>query len=591
MRSLGTDSPMIKNRFFSTEQATGHRTSAWLSLLLVFFSLSACVPNKMYRTDSIEPRPHHTMAYVEFDDQGDLWSERQLSRALGQIEKANENPNGSVVFLFIHGWYHNAAQGDSNVEAFSKVLDGIARNAKEDETLDKPMIGVYIGWRGKALIQSLNALSFYGRAFATHRIAGSVATETLLRIMTTAKRNPNSKVILVGHSFGGQILERAVTQALVAAVLAQEAGETSIPVDLIVLVNPAAKAVQTKQFIGVLARNRVKLYRTDADGNRYEVPLIVSVTSAGDWATGIAFPAGLYVTSVFKRYRKYAETDCSPVKSQREVYTHTGGHLRPLLSHVLTAEPLPEGVPPPNMMDTATIQRRFDTVTRQDVYTFDGEKHRFTIRRRPYAFNDTPYWVMRVPRSLIPDHSAIFRFNSIRLLLAILSVTGVLEPDVTAELVKESGIEATGLAAVSSGGILFSDRSRRVYKVEPGTEQPLFISCIPRTMRPADQIGLHVREDRIWTVTNALKEGSDDEFITRVASGPLTADTLTVDREIELTGSRRFVSSAVDVSGNRVFLSAERSNGTQTAYADTRGGHVEHPRVPLQDQQLVGVGR
>ncbi len=500
------------------------------------------------------------MAYVEFDDQGDLWSETQLTRTLDEIEKANENPNGSVVFLFIHGWFHNASKGDSNIEDFSNLLDGIVRTARENEVSEQPMVGVYVGWRGKAMIKPLNFLSFYTRAFATNRIAGSVATETLLRIMTTAKRNPNSKVILIGHSFGGQILERAVTQSLVGAVLGQEVGDVSMPVDLIVLVNPAAKAVQTKQFIEVLARNRIKLYRTDAEGNRFEVPLIVSVTSAGDSATRIAFPAGVYVTSIFKRYRKYAETDCSPVKSQRAVYAHTGGHMRPLLSHIVTAEPLPEGVETPGMLETATIQRRFDAVTRQDVYTFDGEGHRFTIRKRLYAANNTPYWVIRVPRSLIPNHSSIFRFNSVRFLVAILSMTGVLQAGVTGELEQGSGIEATGLAALSSGDILFADRSRRVYGIEPGTEQSFFISCLPRALRLADQIGLHTWQDRIWLVTNALQEGADDEFVTRIASGPLRAKDFTVDREIQLPGSRRFVSSTLDGSANRVFLSTERSD-------------------------------
>jgi hypothetical protein len=539
-------------------RVSGVSAAARLGFFCVFICLSACVPNKMYRVDNIEPRAHHTMTYVEFDDQGDMWSENQLTRILDEIEKANQHPNGSVVFLFIHGWYHNAAQGDSNVEDFSSLLDDFARTVKEDEASDQPVIGVYIGWRGKAMIKPLNVFSFYTRAFATSRIAGSIATETILRISTTAKRNPNSKVILIGHSFGGQILERAITQSVVGAMLGQEVGEVSLPVDLAVLVNPAAKAVQTKQFIEVLARNRIKLYRTNTEGDRFEVPLIVSVTSAGDWATRVAFPAGVYFSSIFKRYRKYTETDCSPVTSQRAVYAHTGGHMRPLLSHIVTAEPLPEVIEKPGMLDTTTIRRRYDALTRQEIYMFDGEKHRFTIQKRPYAANNTPYWVIRVPRSLIPNHSAIFNFNSVRLLVAFFSMTGALRPGITGELVRESGIEATVMIALPTGGILFADRSRRVYGIEPGTELPMFISCLPRATRPADQIGLHIWQDRIWLVTSALQEGADDEFNTRIASGPLRAKNFTVDRGIQLPGSRRFVSSAIDGPANRVFLSAEQ---------------------------------
>ncbi len=43
----------------------------------------------------------------------------------------------------------------------------------------------------------------------------------------------------------------------------------------------------------------------------------------------------------------------------------------------------------------------FDPVSGQTVFSFDGTDNRFTIRPLVGAVNDTPYWIMRVPRQLI----------------------------------------------------------------------------------------------------------------------------------------------------------------------------------------------
>ena len=52
----------------------------WMTLLLAL--LLGCVPNRMYRLESVEVGTPSSLAFIEFDDQGELWTPTQLSHAL-----------------------------------------------------------------------------------------------------------------------------------------------------------------------------------------------------------------------------------------------------------------------------------------------------------------------------------------------------------------------------------------------------------------------------------------------------------------------------------------------------------------------------
>ena len=51
----------------------------------------------------------------------------------------------------------------------------------------------------------------------------------------------------------------------------------------------------------------------------------------------------------------------------------------------------------------------YDPVTRLQTWSAEGEKLRYSIHQNPRSWNDTPYWVMEVPPSIIPDHSTDLR--------------------------------------------------------------------------------------------------------------------------------------------------------------------------------------
>ena len=110
------------------------------------------------------------------------------------------------------------------------------------------------------------------------------------------------------------------------------------PVDLAVLVNSASPALGTKKFVDILRRHSVRSYRpcisrqtrypnaspsasstvlshsqvqrlpcSGGDNADYLEPVLVAVTSEGDVATRLAFPAGQGITGMTKIFRKENE--------------------------------------------------------------------------------------------------------------------------------------------------------------------------------------------------------------------------------------------------------------------------------------------
>ncbi len=533
--------------------------------VLLITGLAACTANKMYRPVSIEELPGYTMAYIELDDQGEMWSPAQLSRALAHIEQVNQGPRGALLVVFVHGWQHNASPKDKSLRGFQRFLDQLAELEREMSAgAPRPLVGVYLGWRGRSgAIPVLNKLTFWSRAGAVRRVAGISATEAIYSVLTAAKRNPRSKALLMGHSFGGQIVELALSQALVATLLTSGEREVDFPADLVVLVNPAAKSLAAKQLIDALERNRIRLYRTDADGERFVRPLVVSVTSRADLATGLAFQGGTFLSSIFKNFRKYGRDYCSPLGRQRAFYVRTPGHNRTLHNLEVSSAPLPPAAAESAEPLAAAIRhmkREYDPVSQQHSYSFNGRKHRFTLKRRPRALNDTPYWIMSVPPSLIPNHAITFDHDLIALLGALLAITGALEPESTTTMVREDGVRPLGMTVLPSGELIFVDRSRRIYGVLPGTDQAVPLTCLPHIGQPDDRIGFAAAGESVWLAMNRpVGRGTSEEFRTEVLKGEFREQGIEVEEPIPLAGELRFAAAAIDPGGQKLYLASGTS--------------------------------
>jgi hypothetical protein len=519
-----------------------------------------CVGNRMYRIESVETTPNYTLSYVEFDDAGEMWAPSQLERAVAQVEQANETNDGCVFILFIHGWQHNASQKEeegkrSNVAGFKQMLDMIGRYVSTTEGKQaRKVVGVYLGWRGLAAkFRPLKPFTFWGRFQTARHIAGISGTEAVYRLTLTAKANPRSTVILAGHSFGGLILENTLSQALVGHLAQDPEQQGSFPADLVILINPATPSIWAKQLVDMMDRYRVKLNRKDLEGSLLDRPLVVSVTSIGDSATRVMFPFGLTIGTLFVNMRKYGDEYCNPVTKQKHYILHTPGHTKALHSHAVEAVPLDrveKGAAPPGLAPLNLEAGPFGLA-------FDGAEHRYAIEKRLSAYNDTPYWIMRVPTSLIPDHSDIFRRDLVHLIRALLAYSGALRPDLETILVRESGIEPLAVVAMPDGDVVFLDRSRRLYVIPKDESTPVFLSCAPTDLSPGESIGSTEYEGKIATTVNyAVKGAKKGHFRTEIVELSV-ADDVVETKRTRLDATTRFRAASADFARNRLYLATE----------------------------------
>jgi hypothetical protein len=530
-------------------------------LILLAVLVAGCTKQQMYRPDNVEKGPGYTLGFIEFDDQGEPWSPAQAERVIEAIERANRSPNGAIVIVFVHGWKNNASVEQERkdgyiLNGFNKLLTELTRLTRAmDPTSPPEVVGVFIAWRGKSA-KFLQDLSFWGRRKAARRVASPAATGTLFELLTTAQDNPRSRAALVGHSFGGLLVESVMTHAMSGILYSGVEGQAEFPADIVVLVNPAASAVLAKEFVDLLAREGVTFYRVDAKGTRYERPLIVSVTSEGDTATRVYFPIGARLGGLGKHYRTYGPEFCSPGESQREFLVHTAGNTEVLHSHIMTRQPLPPGTQVPET--DVQLQLGEDPTTGEKTFSFTGFHDRYTVSKKPGALNQTPYWIMRVPKSLIPNHSDIFRPDTIRLLSALVRVTGAFAPDSRTVLVRQSIARPVYLKVLPSGDLLVIDQLRRLHTLTPGQSRPVFVACYPHAVDLGSSIGGYTDGKSALIVTNQAVPGKGKDkgqwvYQTEVFE---VANVLSpaIGKPITLKGLTRYHGATADLQAKKVYL-------------------------------------
>jgi pimeloyl-ACP methyl ester carboxylesterase len=401
-------------------------------LLTVFCALfcASCVPNKAYRIaypagkppqvdppkfempppedcgQNRGPGKPYTLAFIEFDDRGELFDRRQLTNAVqairdakaaaaGMSPSAGQTPHASV-FTFIHGWKNNASDNSGNVWGFRQTLACLASNYDP-----YPVVGIYIGWRGAVLSPPLlKEFTFYDRRNKSENIAGAHLVEALLGIMRAAKgerfEDDATISMLIGHSFGGAVLETALSQTIENTILDTPFDQAvRWPANLIVFVNEAAPAILSYQLIESMNAN---LWPRPACGGDFG-PVILSISSTGDYATSAFFPLGQAVSRPFNSLRKYPpQSNVLGFSSQGPMFFNTTAHLTLFQSHLLGLASSPD-------IGNALGQCALGTHSGM-VSNIQGS--RYELVERPGARNLSPYWVAEMPTSIVPDHSTIF---------------------------------------------------------------------------------------------------------------------------------------------------------------------------------------
>jgi hypothetical protein len=396
----------------------------------------------------------YKLAFIEFGDQGSELDTSQRSAALDVIRQADS----PLLFVYIHGWQNNATSGD--VCRFEHFVDTISRYPEVTKR-KITVIGVYVAWRGKDItLPVAKFLTFWSRKSAGEQIAAQNSILATVSELALAARAPGKKLhrcVLLGHSFGGLVLENTISHSILDA--SSTGSRNTSPWDMAVAFNPADSSVGSRQLMSELDY----LYKYDPARHSYvgrfsgaeqgvavneNRPFLIILQSENDQATGQFFPLG---TALFNVVNLRAHWDRVAVPgsngqklSEREFYTHTPGNEKSLVNyHVI---PLGETPPPPGL--TAYENPAFDANFKNNHpdYTFytseqnDGHADRFCRngnynpeevrpptgreiwRRWQFVYTGNarvPFWIVRVPKEIIWGHGGLWSDNSVAMLAAI----------------------------------------------------------------------------------------------------------------------------------------------------------------------------
>lgn len=407
--------------------------------ILLLVLLAGCTSLRSYRTapphgpvQHFDEKTAHPfdLAFIEIDDHGLYWDDAEIAAALrtiGDAAKPDADHDGAEVVVFTHGWTDNVRTPDQDNETVLEFRKDLLRRiaiheqgrAEKADRKPRRVVGVYVAWRGRSIWQPLFVLSYYDRNGAAERVADTHATATFRSLIAKTRERSTSRILIIGHSMGGLITERALGPTLVSSALVGKPSP-DMP-DLVVLENQASSATEALGDIWAL---RDKPPIVPALTNEFlniptsQRPIFVSVTSATDWATGLALPIGTYLGSLFQRFRGWSGTpvESSGLPGERSVYAHTVGHLSQLYSHTMTytntqsiATRTPADLPTP-CEGTASVPE----------LCFRVGPDKFEMKPVPHAWNQTHYWVMQAPKTVINGHTDVWNPVWVNCLIGLL---------------------------------------------------------------------------------------------------------------------------------------------------------------------------
>jgi hypothetical protein len=377
--------------------------------------LLGCTPlHALHENNRANPRNSlasglgYELAFVEFGEQGSYQDTTQLQNAVSLIKGAAR----PLVITYVHGWHNDANSAD--VKRFTDWLSELSQTELIRES-GFHLIGVYLGWRGEITKAPIvRQLTFYSRKAAAERLASNFDCYDAIATISEAARKyhqgDRQYTVLIGHSFGGLVVERAVAHAINAEMHGHAAAERSLPADLILTVNPASDSILTRQMIAALYLRRTEATR----------PFLVSLTSVTDDATGTWFRLGTSLGASTKAFNEVIVPGSSQEVSERRFYTTTPGHNELLINHqtanLFKAIDAPKGL--------NAIQTNLSHNLRGDVFTLDGSKGRLELWQiKPVGAVDVPYWDVKVDTTIINNHGDIWNPRARAMMAAIFRMT------------------------------------------------------------------------------------------------------------------------------------------------------------------------
>ena len=284
--------------------------------LIVALTLASCstfkeyrpFPDDCYQDGSNAKHPGVQLSFIEYDDQGFPWDQNQRRSATAHIA-ATKNV---LLVVFIHGWHNDASDyPHKDVETFTTLLNKISQAASVQKKYN--VYGVFLAWRGERIrgpneainriITPVRSLTFYSCKATASTLANRGFLRDDIYKLTDAARSrtgdPAKPVtIVIGHSFGGLILEEAIANDMAHPRI----GSPERMADLVLMLNPASDSM-------IAAITERDFQESPPPASQAPLPdgeprpMMVSITSRTDNATGLAFNAGTSISNLFRRTR------------------------------------------------------------------------------------------------------------------------------------------------------------------------------------------------------------------------------------------------------------------------------------------------
>ena len=323
----------------------------------------------------------YRLAVVEFDDQGRCHDRGQMDGVAGELDGLAARGEDAILLAFVHGWKHDARSDDPNLTAFRALLGEVVRQeaamAAGRSIRPRPVLGVFVGWRGLSdygLGDAVADATFWGRQAAAQRVATGSVRELfgrLRRYRNDRLAHDGSPLLVVaGHSFGGLIVFSALAQSLIEAASAPPGELVPSFADLVLLVNPA---IEGARYLPVydLVHSPAFARRTTA-----QLPVFLCAQAENDQPIGTWFPIG----NIGHRLG-----EATVGELEKQCVTHALGFVPDFRTHRLRG---PEGDRP---------------------FVLDP----------PGAMGADPFWVVGVASEVIDGHGGIWRQPFLQFLASV----------------------------------------------------------------------------------------------------------------------------------------------------------------------------
>ena len=300
-----------------------------------------------------EHHEKYDLFYAEFDDEGNAtdvasggeFQDSQLhfieSTLSDMVAKLDTSVTGLNIVVFTHGWHGSASATDDYSVELKAILEDLTDqdeairghrrfggDSHKDASKAFRTVGIELAWRGDSVVLPPKLWDVWDRKVAAQTISGGSVQELLAflnqvyvdrscksvsRGTVTQENCGDVHLLSLGHSYGALINFRALAPRLESGLNVDQCERISGFGDMTILLNPAFEAQRYRALFNT-ALNRPVLrgdYLNNSgppqnckttSGEAYagaQIPMLVTLQSAGDTATGTWMPLFLRIAQPF----------------------------------------------------------------------------------------------------------------------------------------------------------------------------------------------------------------------------------------------------------------------------------------------------